>query len=219
LSSAGFVKNTAAGVLSGGNALGIVPGDLPAAIDAAKIATGVVSNAEFICLDGVSSKIQDQINAITAGAAIQAPFALLQNRQAQNVAGGTATAGAWNIVPLNTEQEDADNFVTTTALPAFSLGAGTYRFEAFVPIYKCGLGQIRLYNVTDGTPDVIGGCATNSVDNLTSTLNLIGTVIIADTKQFRLEYYISNTAATYGHGVASNYGVEVYAQLKIKKIA
>jgi hypothetical protein len=37
--------------------------DLPTGIDAAKISTGVVSNAEFNYLDGVTSAIQTQINA------------------------------------------------------------------------------------------------------------------------------------------------------------
>lgn len=53
----------------------IAAGDLPAGIDAAKIADGSVSNAEFQRLDGVTSAIQTQINAkeptIAAGTALQ----------------------------------------------------------------------------------------------------------------------------------------------------
>jgi len=57
---AGFVKNSAAGVLSGGNS--IAAGDLPSGIDAAKIGAGAVDNTEFACLNGAASELQAQIN-------------------------------------------------------------------------------------------------------------------------------------------------------------
>jgi hypothetical protein len=56
---AGFVKNTAGGVLSGGEA--ITAGDIPAGIDAAKIGAGNVDNTEFGYLNGVTSAIQTQL--------------------------------------------------------------------------------------------------------------------------------------------------------------
>lgn len=59
--SAGVVKATA-GVLSAAAA-----SDLPTAIDAAKIADGTVSNAEFQYLNGVTSNVQDQIDAVSGG--------------------------------------------------------------------------------------------------------------------------------------------------------
>lgn len=58
---AGFVKNNASGVLSGGNSL--AAGDIPAAVDAAKIGAGAVSNTEFGYLDGVTSALQTQLGA------------------------------------------------------------------------------------------------------------------------------------------------------------
>ena len=64
MSSAGYVKNTAAGVFSGGNS--IAASDLPQAIDAANIANGTVSNAEFQYLNGVTSSIQAQLAAQAA---------------------------------------------------------------------------------------------------------------------------------------------------------
>jgi hypothetical protein len=59
LTPAGYVKNSAAGVLSTG---AIAAVDLPTAIDAVKIANGNISNAEFQYLDGVTSAIQTQLN-------------------------------------------------------------------------------------------------------------------------------------------------------------
>lgn len=57
--SAGYVRNDADGVFSGGNS--ISAGDLPAGINAAKIASGTVSNAKFGYLAGVTSDIQTQL--------------------------------------------------------------------------------------------------------------------------------------------------------------
>jgi hypothetical protein len=58
--SAGYVKNAADGSLSGGNS--IAAGDFPAAIDAAKIGAGAVSNTEFGYLDGATSGLQGQLD-------------------------------------------------------------------------------------------------------------------------------------------------------------
>ena len=220
----GFLKADAGGNITAGNA--IVAGDLnagimPAGIDATKIGAGNVTNAVYDYLKNVTSDIQNQINTIIAGAAVQAPFALLQNRQAQNTGGGTATAGSWLIYPFNTEQEDANNFVNSTALPAFSLGIGTYRFEAFIPIIStCVRRQIRLYNVTDGSVAILGesGIGGNNVTSNDKSI-LIGTVIIGGTKQFRLEYYVEITQTTQGFGQPANIDTEIYGQLKIWKIA
>ena len=63
--SAGFVKNDASGVYSGGNS--ISTDDLPSAIPASSIADGTVSNTEFQYLNGVTSNIQTQLDsALTA---------------------------------------------------------------------------------------------------------------------------------------------------------
>ena len=225
LTPAGYVKNSVAGLLSTGS---IAAADLPTAIDVAKLADGSISNAEFQYLNGAASNIQTQINTIIAGAAVQASFAVLQNRQAQNTGGGTATQGSWGIVPLNVEHEDADSIVDSTALPAFSLAAGTYRIEATCPFHLCGNAQIRLYNVTDaaaqqnvGSADMLGS-VTMSYSGGATTVNdsfLVGTFTIAGTKQLRLEYRVITTSATNGLGLPANFGVEVYAQVSITKIA
>ena len=47
---------------------------------------------------------------------------------------------------------------------------------------------------------------------------LVGTITIAATKQFRFEYQVEGTDSN-GLGYACNFGVEVYAQVMITKIA
>ena len=69
----GLLKvTTATGVLSTATAA-----DLPSAIDAAKIADGSVSNTEFQFLNGVTSSIQDQINAQLTQAEADALYSVL----------------------------------------------------------------------------------------------------------------------------------------------
>lgn len=156
--------------------------------------------------------------AVSVAATAVAKYALLQNRRAQGVGGGATTAGSWLIVPLNTEQEDSDSIVDSSALPAFSLSAGTYRIEAIVPLFQASTYQTRLYNVTDTATAIIGesGNITSS-GYLGPTSHLDGIITIAGTKQFRLEYYVGAAVAT-GHGSPANFGVEVYAQLRITKL-
>ena len=144
-------------------------------------------------------------------------YALLQNRQAQNTAGGTATSGSWLIVPINTEQEDTNSIVDSTSLPAFSLAPGIYKIEAVCPLYACNSGQIRLYNVTDSAVSLIGG-SVFAVGTGYTMSHLKGTITITGTKQFRLEYQVQNTCATTGLGYPANFGDEVYAQLSITQI-
>lgn len=60
LSTPGFVRNTSAGVLVGGQV--VATGDLPSGIDVTKLSDGSVSDSEFLALNGVSSSIQDQLD-------------------------------------------------------------------------------------------------------------------------------------------------------------
>lgn len=155
------------------------------------------------------------------------PFAILQNRRTQNTSGGTATSGSWGIVPLNVEYEDEESVVDSSALPAFSLGAGTYIIEAVMPFEATSYTATRLYNVTDGAVqanvnslDIYGESVEAAPSYSVGTQShLMGTFTLLGTKQLRLEYRVNTTQATYGHGRAANYGTEVFAQAKITKIA
>jgi hypothetical protein len=145
-------------------------------------------------------------------------FALLQNRQTQNTNGGATTSGSWGIVPINTEQSDVDGIVDATALPAFSLQAGTYIIKAVTPFQNCGKSQTRLYNVTDAAAAIDGSNCSEGGYDVTQHSYLVGQITIAATKQFRLEYSVQTTRST-GFGYAGNFGPEVYAQVMITKIA
>ena len=153
-------------------------------------------------------------------------YAVLQNRQTQNTAGGSSSAGSWEIIPLNTEYEDASDFVTTTSLPAFSLPAGTYQIDASCPFYLSSKSQVRLYNVTDNAVQtnvngkaVLGSSAygSNSGTSVVES-SLYGTFTITGTKQFRIEYTVTDARATDGLGLPGNIDEEIYAQVKLTKL-
>lgn len=226
---AGFVKNTAAGVLEGGQS--IVADDLPAATEIAQGAAELATEAE--CITGT-----DDSRAVTPagmkaaiddrGFLTEAPIisAMLQNRRTQNTSGGTATTGSWGIVALNTEYEDDYSIVDASALPAFTLEAGIYQIRAFLPFAAgCQQGQCRLYNITDGAVQQnVSGHEMYSTSQAVAaydpyTLTLIGTINLDGPKQLRIEYNVAQTVSTSGQGLATNYGPEVYAQVQIVKVA
>ena len=147
-------------------------------------------------------------------------FALLENRQTQNTAGGASVSGSWQIYPLNTEQEDANSIVNSSALPAFTLAAGTYHIEANAPFVGGGKNQLRLYDVTNSAVKAYGGCGDAGSSAAINTGTGINTLFtIAAPTQFRLEYQVGSSVNIYGLGAASNFGPEVYGQLKITKIS
>lgn len=105
MTSAGYLKNTDGGVVSGGNA--IAAADLPTAIDAIKIANGTVNNAEFQYLNGVTSDIQTQIN--------NAPkIAQVVNTMVGTTGTGSTGMPGDNTIPQITE---GDEYMTLTITP------------------------------------------------------------------------------------------------------
>jgi len=147
-------------------------------------------------------------------------YALLQNRKTAGGGGGSATLGAWYIIPINTEQEDADSIVDSSALPAFSLGAGTYSIEVVAPFYQTSYSQIRLYRVSPSAAVVLDGEGIEAAASVSATVHchLKGTVSPTETTQYRLEYRTNASLATNGLGKPGTFGPEVYAQVKITKI-
>lgn len=215
--SAGYVKNSAAGVLSTGDIEG---SDITPGIDAEKVSTGVVDNDEFDCLAGVTSNIQAQINALIGGSIAQS-YAIIMNRQAASTAGGTSTAGAWQDYPFTVEQSDINGFLDFSSPPAFSLDAGTYMIDGIFPFYGAANGNVRLYNVTDAAVENNIYGTINTTAGVQQTCALKGIFTIAGTKQFKVQYYIATGVVTNGLGIPGSLGsaLEVYGQATITQIA
>ena len=146
-------------------------------------------------------------------------MAVFNETQASNTNGGTATTGSWFKRTLNTT---VTNGITgcSIASSVITLAAGTYYVLALIPNFRVGGCQGRLQNTTDATTTIFGQ---NSFGNTTdgwgtSTINAYFT--IAGTKNFELQNQVVNTFATYGCGIANNFGnSEIYTTIQITKVA
>jgi len=158
--------------------------------------------------------------AIQAGDAFTPPVLHLQHRETSGTNGGTATAGSWQTRTLNTEV--TDTIGSTLSSNTFTLPAGTYEIEAFMPALIVNLHKSRLYNVTDSSVAVLGTSsysgASGAVGDYSPSL-CRGRFTIASTKTFRMEHRVSATRASDGYGVASSFGdTEVYSDVFIRKV-
>lgn len=182
---------------------------------------------DFLVASGAGAFVKKtlaQVQALMVPSAF--PVAILQNRQAKNTAGGTATKDDWYPIPLNVEYEDANSIVDADALPAFSLGAGTYRIEVSAEFYSTAASQIRLYKVSAtagvqknvNNKDMYGTSIRTASTYATVASVLMGTFTVSGTQQFRIEYYVANNQSTSGLGLPCNFAEEVFAQAMITKL-
>ena len=122
------VKSDASGLEFG--TLTIAAGDLPAGIDAAKIADGTVSNTEFQYLNGVTAPIQNALDFLSA------------NKVPYSGASGNVNLGEWGI---KAGQIDLDTSPTGTAT------VGTTRWNDTIGSIETTLkgGNVILKNGVD----------------------------------------------------------------------
>lgn len=135
-----------------------------------------------------------------------------QNQQTNGTAGGGATAGSYQIYPINTSvlNELSGEGVAFSGSAAFTIGpfpAGTYDVHAVVPFHLVARARLRLWNTTDGavvtglTSDTIRATTTNEI----KSASLRGRFVITSAKSFRLEFRVETTRATDGLGQAASF--------------
>lgn len=153
--------------------------------------------------------------------ATQWPVILLQDQKASGTEGGAVgTANSWVTRTLNTKVRDDTGSVTLSS-NTFTLPAGTYVVLGSSPYIQISRVQTRLYNVTDSAAAIIGtveySAPAAAQASCRSVIN--GTVTIASTKTFRIDYWVTATNAnTYAQGGAVTTGsVEVYTTIQLFK--
>jgi hypothetical protein len=129
--------------------------------------------------------------------------------------GGTATAGAWTIIPLNTivSQGGAN---ATLATNQITLQAGTWVVTGHQSFFRSDISSVRIQNITDVTTIKFGSnCRANNGNNASGDNSYVSaTFNIAAAKVIEFQYYVSNTRATDGLGLARGSGdPEIYGQL------
>ena len=148
----------------------------------------------------------------------QYPVVSLSDAKSQGVAGGTFTAGAWQIRDLNTETDPAK--ICLLSGNTFQLPQGRYFMRGRMPAYAVAQHQARLWNITLNAAALIGtseyaGAAGNSASHSW----VRGIVEIKAVTTFRLEHRCLATKTGDGLGVPMNVGTEVYSQLEIWGLA
>jgi hypothetical protein len=174
----------------------ILNADLAGSIDAAKINTGVVSNAEFNYLDGVTSAIQSQIDAKQASDA-----------DLTTIAGLTATTDNFLVSVSSAWASRTPAQVRTTLGLATVATSGAYADISGVPTYSNGLtnasGVIKLGGSALSAATSIGGGNFNL--DIGTNADKLGTLQLAanETDVNSAVRYISNQTATDANSTVS----------------
>lgn len=158
-------------------------------------------------------------NKLYADTAIK-PYLLYSNTQSSGTGGGTATAGSWAQIPLNTEDLDSSGIGSLSG-GQITLPAGTYKVSCKAPFYLTSLSQSRLYNITDSAVIRLGSnvYAKNTSGEASPSSFIDYVFTISGTTTIELQYQVSTTFSTSGLGVANSFGAEVYAQVFLEKLA
>jgi len=167
----------------------------------------------FIVSDGTNWQTIVKSYSATTNA-----FLHLQDQKTSGTEGGNFTSGAWRTRTLNTEV--TDTIGSTLSSNQFTLPAGTYYVEASAPAYSVGRHLSRLQNITDATTTLLGTSeVTVTTTSIVTRSFVLGQFTISGTKTFELQHQCQTTNATNGFGGATSLGTEIYAEVRVWKVA
>ena len=142
-------------------------------------------------------------------------YVYLHDLKGSGVDGGASVSGSWETRDITTEVEDTAN-ICALAANQFTLQAGTYRILASAPNYQGGTHQIRLYNVTDGTLELLGASAWDGNITGAQTKSLLnGRFTIAGAKVFEVQHRVAASQAANGHGIGLDWGNNIYTIVEL----
>lgn len=143
-------------------------------------------------------------------------IAYLADQKASGTSGGASTSGSYQTRELSDELFDSDGIVALLS-NQFTLGAGTYEIEWWVPMYNQSSGAMtRLYNASDST--VVEHGETARCPGRTNVFHGIAVVTIASAKAFEIQMRAGNSR-TLGWGEAQSFGTEQYTTVAIRKLS
>jgi len=148
-------------------------------------------------------------------------IAIFNETQANNTSAGTFTSGSYVKRVLNTTVVNQITSCTLTS-SVISLPAGTYQVFLTAPAMQVGRHQTRLRNTTDSTDIALGSSefSNNGLDDGCTISNLQTVFTLTATKNIEVQHRCEATKATFGLGLASNFGNnEIYTQITITKLS
>jgi hypothetical protein len=142
---------------------------------------------------------------------------LVKDQKASSTDGGTLTSGAWRTRDLNTTSGDFLKFGSLSS-NRITLDPGSYIIEATSPAYNVGNSKCKIEQDPAGTPSdlEIGSNVFGSGVQLDSHVKAIFDITSSTT--FELQHRSSATQASNGFGVSMGVSVEVYSQVRIRKL-
>lgn len=197
----------------------------PGSVTSPSIFGTASSNTGFYFID--ANTIGVTVNGLKVGEfnanGLYAPTqtAIFEYQLASGTGGGTATSGSWLTRPLNTTIRNDNSFATLSS-NVITLASGSYIFKATGLLYNTDTSQHRIRNTSDGTTVALGTLiylSNSSSSGGTSDIES-GIITISSSKNFEMQYRVSNTSATIGLG---NYSatfdeVSVFSRLIIEKV-
>ena len=163
-----------------------------------------------------------------AKAGLYQSYAVVCDKKASNVQGGTSQTGGFYQRDLNHELIDPDNIVSLSS-NHFVLQAGTYTIKWNCPFYESGRAATELVTVANSG----SGGATRIAIGANAWSGATGTsenhsqdrsfgwhrVTISSETYFAIRYQCGGSTGTYGLGVESQYTDSIYTVVEIFKEA
>lgn len=101
---------------------------------------------ELVTASLMNEQIRDNLLYLQS---IHPRVAVLRDRKASGVNGGTFTAGDWRTRELNEKDDPFDMVTLNTTDNQFTLSAGIYGVTAFLPAWRIGWHVGRIYDLTN----------------------------------------------------------------------
>lgn len=179
----------------------------------------VLAEGQFAYLED-SNTTQYYDGAAWQSVSVAPTYAIFNEQQATNTAGGTFTSGSYVKRVLNTTLINTISGCTLTS-SVISLPAGTYNVLGYAPALGVAAHRTRLQNTTAGTTIALGQNGFSaSASNVQAPSIVDTTFTLSVTSNIELQHRCETTVNTNGLGAFCNFGdSEVYAQIQITKVA
>jgi hypothetical protein len=200
---------------------------------AAILAAGGTFAAKVTLTPGVQTAANDaatrgyvdtQVAAASFG---NTPYIHAQHERAAGASGGTATAGSWLAVPLNTTKTTAaaiSGASHDTGTFRVTLPAGTYFVDGHQEFRQIeGNAQVRVRDITNGVTLALGTVNRQNGDRGQFQSQVQGTFVLAGTVDVEMQYRVGGTRATDGLGNGGSTGswgeANVFGSMLIRRLA
>lgn len=157
-------------------------------------------------------------------------FVIIADDRPSGTSGGFVTSAAWNTRPMNTfryNQQTTPSPWVSLASNQFTLQPGKYYVEVYTAGWKTSRTQLRLFNVTDSTTDILGLSSfiittfPTNANRQMNTITIKGELNPMSTKTYRVDQYMELNGGVNSLGVefgSTTPVTETYLLMMITKL-